>query len=297
MIRCRKKTGRPAYGRTLKELAVLAVIFGKSRRRKGGKQSGPYQIARELNEQGFRTQTGKLWSGQTVKNILARGTLTASQRKSPWSVGTNKVLYPEEKEKFLTFLHTHVDSLHGRQRLVICDLLLNSGLRAAELCSLRVQDTPVILGIPAIEVHHGKGGKDRTVPISNRLAEVLRDYIENLRPRTLPSIGVRVDDPGKPVFYSRSQRPFTPCGVYRLVRRAGELAGIPKRIRPHILRHTFATHALSAGAITVDVQRMLGHSTLTTTQIYLHSLDLLKKGIGNCIDQAWNADKNFGKAG
>jgi site-specific recombinase XerD len=296
MIRIRKKTGRPAYGRTLKEMAVLAVIFGKSRRRKGGKQPGPYQIAKELNEQGFRTQTDKLWSGQAVKNILARGAPSASHKKPAWSVGTNKVLYPEEKEKFLTFLHTHADTLYGRQRLVICDLLLNSGLRAAELCSLRIQDTPIILGIPAIEVHNGKGGKNRTVPISNRLAEVLRDYIENLRPRTLPSTGIRADDPGKPVFYSRNQCHFTPNGIYRIVRRAGELAGIRKRVRPHILRHTFATHALSTGAITIDVQRMLGHTALTTTQIYLHSLDLLKKGIGNCIDQAWNPDKNFGIA-
>jgi site-specific recombinase XerD len=292
MIQLRKKTGR-----TLKEMAVLAVIFGKTRRRKGGRQPGPYQIARELNEQGFRTQTDKLWSGQAVKNILARGAPSASRKKPAWSVGTNKVLFPEEKERFLTFLHTHANTLYGRQRLVICDLLLNSGLRAAELCSLRVQDTPVILGIPAIEVRRGKGGKDRTVPISNRLAEVLRNYIEVLRPRTLPSTGVRADDPAKPVFYSRSQRPYKPNGIYRIVRRAGELAGIRKRVRPHILRHTFATHALSAGAITVDVQRMLGHAALTTTQIYLHSLDLLKKGIGNCIDQAWNPGKNFGKAG
>jgi len=262
MAHTRKKIGRPAFGRTPRERAVLALIQAIRRRRRQGSPLGPYRIARELNERGIQTQTGRPWTGQSVKNILQRQAASRRKKNPPWSVGADKVLYPEETEQFLAFLHTHAETLAERRRLMICDLLLNTGLRAAELCALRVQDTPCVLNIPAIQVRRGKGGRSRTIPISRRLADALKMYIQEDRPRTLPAWGVKATDPTKPLFYSESRRPYTPNGIYRLVRQAGKLAGIRKRIRPHVLRHTFATNALHAGAVTLDVQRILGHSII-----------------------------------
>jgi site-specific recombinase XerD len=109
-----------------------------------------------------------------------------------------------------------------------------------------------------IHVRHGKGGKDRLVPLSPRLLEELRAYWRLCRPRTWLFPGHK---PGRPISAGNMQRRFS-----RLVRRVG----LSKRCSIHTLRHCYATHLLEAGVDLVTLQMLLGHKSLETTARYLH---------------------------
>ena len=141
-----------------------------------------------------------------------------------------------------------------------------------ELCRLRLEDTPIGLGQNVLVVYKGKGQKDRDVALSSRLAAALGQYIENIRPATLPR-HIRKADFTRPVFYNQRRRPFTASGIYRLVRSAGERAGLAKRLTPHKLRHTSASNALARGMDLRTLQAQLGHSDITVTELYTHVID------------------------
>lgn len=189
------------------------------------------------------------------------------------SIGLSKILYGEDLERFKDYVvHTDSDSIHSKCRKMICDLLINSGLRESELCDLRIQDTPFALNMSVVAVYFGKNEKDRDVPIADPTAKALIDYIKNVRPKTLPRY-IRRSDITKPVFYSQRKRPYTPAGIYYLIRKIGEKAGIIKRIKPHMLRHTYATNMLKKGTNMKELQILLGHSDIRTTEIYSHIIN------------------------
>jgi site-specific recombinase XerD len=108
-------------------------------------------------------------------------------------------------------------------------------------------------------IRHGKGQKERLVPLSRRLLEVLRAYWRQYRPATWLFPGV-----------NRPTLPLTGGAVQRLCQRTARRAGLSKRIHPHVLRHSFATHLLEAGVDLLSVQALLGHSHFNTTAKYLH---------------------------
>lgn len=138
------------------------------------------------------------------------------------------------------------------------------GLRNEEMCTLDVDDLD--LGRDAQALIHGKGGQERYVPIKCRvrkgggpedsLVQQLRDWI-----------GDRADGP---LLYSIRGRRMSPRTLYWRICRAGRLSGIVRHVHPHLLRHSFATHLLQAGADIREVQELLGHKHLSSTQIYLH---------------------------
>ena len=130
------------------------------------------------------------------------------------------------------------------------------GLRLSELTHLRLGDSDS--GRMVIHVRHGKGAKDRLVPLSRRLLEELRGYWRLCRPRTWLFPGQR---PDQPISGGNQQRRFA-----RLV----ALVGLSKRCSLHTLRHSYATHLLEAGVDVLTLKTLLGHRSLETTTRYLH---------------------------
>ena len=148
----------------------------------------------------------------------------------------------------------------GVRDRAMLEVLYGSGLRVSELAALKLAEINLEDGFL---VCRGKGGKERIVPLGRSSGRAVRRYLAEVRPRL---------DPGgrEELFLSRRGRPFTRQGVWKLLRQHAGTAGLAARISPHVLRHSFATHLLERGADLRSVQLMLGHSQITTTQIYTH---------------------------
>jgi len=134
--------------------------------------------------------------------------------------------------------------------------LYSTGLRRAELVRLKVEDIDSQRMV--IHVHQGKGGKDRDVPLSPKLLETLREYFRRTKPQTY-----LFPNPG-------SDTPLTSKAVWHACHDAVERAGIQKKISPHSLRHSYATHLLEAGTDLRTIQLLLGHADIKHTIVYLH---------------------------
>lgn len=191
------------------------------------------------------------------------------KRRKQTEIGLSSFLTADEKRILLNYLRSKTTTLRGRKRLLIADIMINSGVRAFELCNLRLRDLPEYLGGHAIQVHRGKGGKSRTIPISRRLVDEIAEYIQGDRARTMPR-HVKRKDPAGFLFYSERRRKLRYDALRKMLIRAGLNAGIRKRTRPHVFRHSFATLALDNGAPLKRLQRWLGHTHLSTTERYLH---------------------------
>ena len=209
------------------------------------------------------------------------------KRKRKDIIGWSKVLTKQEQQQLMSYLQRHTNNLNGRRLYLICDVLLNTGLRASELCALRVKDTPYVLGRNVIEVYRGKGDKDRTVPISMRMSEQIKHYIKHLRLKNLPR-HVKRSEITRCLFFNYHRRPYTRFALYWAVSTAARKAGIAKPISPHKLRHTFATNVLIKGVNVGRLQRLLGHSDLMTTSKYLDIVEEMDGQLGEQIDQAFD---------
>ncbi len=152
-------------------------------------------------------------------------------------------------------------SAAGLRDRAMLELLYATGLRVSELVGLTVNDlhleTRMLLA-------RGKGSKERIVPVGAPAAEAVRVYVEVGRPRLLRG---RVS---KDLFVTPRAARMTRQGFWKLLNRYARGAGIARRISPHKLRHSFATHLLAGGADLRAVQAMLGHADISTTQIYTH---------------------------
>jgi integrase/recombinase XerD len=135
------------------------------------------------------------------------------------------------------------------------------GLRASEAIGLELSELDLEGGILRAR---GKGSKERIVPIGGKAVEALTAYLEHGRPRV---VGIR---PERHVFVNLRGGGLTRQGLYKIVRRHARTAGLERRMSPHTLRHTFATHLLSGGCDLRSLQEMLGHADIGTTQIYTH---------------------------
>jgi integrase/recombinase XerD len=151
---------------------------------------------------------------------------------------------------------------HGVRDRAMLEVLYGSGLRVSELASLKLAE---INRDEGFLVCRGKGGKERIVPLGRSACAAVGRYLAEVRPRLDP------DGRREELFLSRRGRPFTRQGLWKLLRQHAAKAGLrATEIAPHVLRHSFATHLLERGADLRSVQLMLGHSRITTTQIYTH---------------------------
>jgi integrase/recombinase XerD len=141
------------------------------------------------------------------------------------------------------------------------ELLYASGLRASELTRLKVDDINLQSGFVRA---WGKGARERIVPLGRSAARALSDYLEWSRPLLLKGFS------SPDLFLSRRGKRFTRQWLWQLIGKYLTQAGIKKQAGPHILRHSFATHLLGRGADLRVVQEMLGHSQISTTQVYTH---------------------------
>jgi integrase/recombinase XerD len=138
--------------------------------------------------------------------------------------------------------------------------LYATGVRRAELCRLKVADIDSERMV--LHIHEGKGGRDRDVPLSPRLLETLREYWRWMKPKTYLFPGMENN--------WRADVPVTTKVAWIAVTEAAKAAGITRRVSPHTLRHSYATHLLEAGADLRTIQVLLGHAKLADTTVYLH---------------------------
>lgn len=216
---------------------------------------------------------------QSYHLIALRGFLDYLSKRDIAALTPNKIELPRTHRKQVTFLHVdeidrireaipQTDKIADLRDRAIIELLFSSGLRVSELVNLNRDH----INTKRREfMVRGKGQKDRPVFISNTAAEYITIYLAR-REDTLPPLFLN---------YSRNNiastsggfRRLSPRSIERIIAKYAKLAGITKHVSPHTMRHSFATDLLMNGADIRSVQTMLGHSSISTTQIYTHVTD------------------------
>lgn len=157
-----------------------------------------------------------------------------------------------------------VSTVTGLRDRAMIELLYSCGLRVSELCGLRVSDIQVDEGCLRCI---GKGNKERLVPVGRQALEVVRKYVRGSRPKLLG------EGSSPYLFLNQKGRPVDRILFWKTLAEHGRKARLRKALKPHMLRHSFATHLLDRGADLRSVQMMLGHSDISTTQIYTHVVE------------------------
>ncbi len=197
----------------------------------------------------------------TTSNPAAQMESSQIQKKLP------QVLSLEEVEKLLDQPDTSTPL--GQRDKAMLELLYATGLRVTELVKMTIEQLNLEVGyVTAL----GKGHKERVIPITENAQESLKEYLGHGRLILLKGRQSTY------LFVNRSGKPITRQGFWKILQRYTRKAGIKRHISPHTLRHSFATHLLEHGADLRSVQMMLGHSDISTTQIYTHvAREQLKK--------------------
>lgn len=257
-----------SYGRDLSQLAAAAAALERP----------VASLDRRALEQVVRQMMGEGRSPRSVARAVAcfrgfyRFLVVSGHREDNPAVD---VRAPRAWKTLPKFLSTdEVDKLLGapdttqprglRDRALI-ELLYATGLRVSEMVSLRQQDLNLESGYLTCT---GKGRKQRLVPIGDEASAWLTKYLEEGRPALLK----RRASP-KLFVNARGGAGLSRVGFWKILKAHGRHAGLPRMLSPHVLRHSFATHLLERGADLRAIQMMLGHSDLSTTQIYTHILD------------------------
>ena len=180
-----------------------------------------------------------------------------------------KFLYEKELEEL--FEVSDLSTPLGQRNQALLEFLYATGMRVSELCSLKESDLDLFLDTVLV---HGKGRKQRYIPFGSFAREALDLYLQNGRRILL----LKAKEPCPFIFLNQRGGPLTPRGVRYILGELVKKTSGTLHIHPHMLRHTFATHLLNEGADLRSVQELLGHSNLSSTQVYTHvSKDMLRK--------------------
>lgn len=196
----------------------------------------------------------KFFYKEILKKEFSQVKMPKKDRRLP------EVLIKDEVKKL-------IDSTDNNKSRLIVSMLYSSGLRVSELVNLKVEDLNLQDGTGW--VRKGKGGKDRLIIISSNLANELKAYLENKKDN---------------IYIFSKEKALTTRNIQKIIKRTKERAGINKKVTPHTLRHSFATHLLEQGIDIRTIQAMLGHASLNTTQVYTHISSEQIKKVKNPLD-------------
>ena len=216
---------------------------------------------------------------QSYHLIALRGFLTYLSRRNITSLAADKIILPKTIRKQVTFLQYDevvrminqipTDTEAGLRDRAIVELLFSSGLRVSELVNLNRDH--INLSRREFMVR-GKGQKDRPVFISKSAAEHVSSYLD-VRTDSLPALFLSYSRRNAAPNLSGDYRRLSARSIQRMISQYARLAGITKHVSPHTMRHSFATDLLMNGADLRSVQSLLGHSNISTTQVYIHVTD------------------------
>lgn len=222
---------------------------------------------------------------QSYHLIALRGFLTYLSRRNITSLAADKIILPKTIRKQVTFLQYDevvrminqipTDTEAGLRDRAIVELLFSSGLRVSELVNLNRDH--INLSRREFMVR-GKGQKDRPVFISKSAAEHVSSYLD-ARIDSLPALFLSYSRRNATPNLSGDYRRLSARSIQRMISQYARLAGITKHVSPHTMRHSFATDLLMNGADLRSVQSLLGHSNISTTQVYTHVTDQHLKDI------------------
>jgi len=182
-----------------------------------------------------------------------------------------RFLTPDEIERVIAAICQVKNPLAAARNRAWIELVYSSGIRVAESAGVNIEDIDFWGGTLRVV---GKGNKERIVPVGGTALKTVRDYLK-LRGM---SFGSSSSTQARAVFVSLRGRRLTTRAMHMIVLDGARRAGITRNVSPHVIRHTFATHLLEAGCDLRNVQEMLGHKNLSTTQIYAHvTTDRLRK--------------------
>jgi integrase/recombinase XerD len=254
-----------AYRRDVERLARFMEVRGIRRPADAGaadlrefvyhlKDTGLQASSIRRNVSAVRTYFAYLLAeGQVVADPTDRIELPRAWRRLPG------VLASDEVARILD-APDPADRLFWRDKALL-EFAYASGVRVGELIGLKVRDVDLQEGLALVL---GKGAKERLVPMGRAALQALVVYLREIRPVLARNRSEGV------VFLNARGTPLTRMGVWKILRKHVRRAGITKRVTPHTLRHSFATHLLEGGADLASVQEMLGHADIATTQIYTH---------------------------
>lgn len=184
---------------------------------------------------------------------------------------TDLIESPKLEKKIPSFLDSeevnrilkapNLRDVHGIRDRAILEVMYASGLRVTEAATLKLSDINADVGFVKCK---GKGSKERIVPLGRVALDFLQKYLNEARPKLLnKKVSITL-------FLAQGGRPLSRQSIWKMIKKAVKDAGIKKRVSPHTLRHSFATHLLERGADLRSVQEMLGHASIITTQVYTH---------------------------
>ncbi|MCP3979975.1 MAG: site-specific tyrosine recombinase XerD [bacterium] len=248
------------------DLKRLQRALGESRRLEQARREDLLDVLRKMRLEGRSPRSVARWivAVRSFFGYLVReGVLTedpAQHLDAPkvWRT-LPKVLSFDEVESLLAAPDR--GEARGLRDSAMLEVLYATGLRVSELLRLRLGDLHLDAGYLRC---WGKGSKERVVPLSGEADRALQEYLAQARPELLK--GRRTDS----LFVNSRGEQLTRQGFWKAIKRYGVKAGIRNPLSPHVVRHSFATHLLENGADLRAVQIMLGHSDISTTQIYTH---------------------------
>lgn len=215
----------------------------------------------------FDPSEGSLRFKNAQKNYIAKRALVADEVKTMFDLAKMD------------------NSIIGVRDLLVLELLATTGMRRAEICEIKIGDIQLTQGVYAINIV-GKGNKERIIVASNEVMGIINKYM-NMR-------GITMKDKDEYLLVSHANRrsgsgKVSTNMIYRIVKHYAELADIdPDTISPHTLRHTFATQCIGMGTPIQDVQQLMGHASINTTELYNHSFNIINNNPAEKLTSMYN---------
>jgi integrase/recombinase XerD len=267
-----------SYGRDLAALAAFAEASG--RRMESLDRQALEAFARRLRTRGLSPRSVARWVAAVrgfyrflvLERRIERSPADDLQPPRAWPA-LPRFLSLEEVDALLA--QPDVSTPIGLRDRAMFDLLYATGMRVSELVGVRAVDLHLDEGYLTCI---GKGNKERLIPIGEQAADSVRRYARDGRPalaaRSKGRASVRL-------FVNARGGPLSRIGFWKILKRHGAAANLPRTLSPHVIRHSFATHLLERGADLRAIQMMLGHADLSTTQIYTHVLEARLRSVYN----------------